>query len=473
VKRAAISLASVASALALTTLSAAAATSYPNDYFFVEGDQWALSGSAVSIDAPAAWCASTGAGVTIADVDTGANFGHEDLAGKLIAGAAFLGGTAPDKDHPTGTGQAAVQDDNGHGSMTTGIVAAATANGRGIAAVAPDARVLVVKVLDSGGSGYDSDVANGIEWAVDHGAKVINLSIGPGSIAGTGVAAPGTTATSLIPKAIQYAYGNNVAVAVAAGNSGISTADYLSLRQQMEAVTVGALGPNDTVASYSNYGYQVSVFAPGGDAPSQDTATVHNMIVSTGFASAQDYRIGEGTSFAAPQVAGVLADVMAVNGGSASAAMHSVVSTATTSADGFPQLDAAAALGRPKTALCGSSSTVGTVSPPGVTGPGGNRQTLPPTTAKPAPTAPPTVVTTAAPAPPSSSPTAQAGLTQQGGEPPQQGGRRATPPAASAGSGGGAAPNPLLIVGLGGVVLVGAPAAAWLVKAMRPPLPPR
>jgi serine protease len=474
VKRTAISLAALASALGLTTLSAAAATSYPNDYFFVEGDQWALSGSAVSINAPAAWCAGTGANIVIADVDTGANFGHPDLSGKLIAGAAFLGGTAPDKNHPTGTGQAAVQDDNGHGSMTTGIMVADTANGQGIAAVAPAARALIVKVLDANGSGYDSDVADGVEWAVDHGANVINVSIGPGSIAGTGVAAPGTAATSLIPQAIQYASQRGVAVAVAAGNSGISAADYISLSQQRQALTVGALGPGDQVASYSNYGYQVSIYAPGGDAPSKDAESLQNLIVSTGLTGQYpEYFMGEGTSFAAPQVAGVLAQLMAT-GMSASQAMSAVTAHAGGSADGFPQLDAAAALGRAHNALCGSPSTTGTVAPPGgVSGPGGKQQALPPPASRPAPTAPPQhTAPPAAAAGRTPNPTASASpgaVVPGGGDQAQPGGRRATPPAASPGSGGGAAPNPLLIAGLTGVVLVGAPAAAWLVRAMRPP----
>jgi subtilisin family serine protease len=472
VKRSAISLACVAAAFALTTVGVAAATSYPNDYFFVEGDQWALTGSAASINAPAAWCASTGSGIVVADVDTGANFGHPDLAGKLIAGAAFLGGSAPDKAHPTGTGQAAVQDDHGHGSMTTGIVVADSGNGQGIASVAPDARALIVKVLDSGGSGYESDVADGIEWAVDHGANVINLSIGPGDIAGTGVAPPGTPATSLIPGAIKYAYQHGVAVAVAAGNSGISTADYISLAQGMQAVTVGALGPNDTVASYSNYGYGVSVYAPGGDAPSQDAASVQNMIVSTGLTHQYpEYLIGEGTSFAAPQVAGALAQLMAT-GRSASQAMNAVVNTATTSADGFRQLNAAAALGRSKGALCGSPSTAGTVAPPGgVTVPNGQHQAVPPPpTARPAgapasrSTAPPAPATTAHATP---TPTGGVGAVEQAGAPPPQAGRSGPPAAATNSGQGGARPSPLLLASLVAVIVVGAPLGTRAVRALR------
>ncbi|MDQ6748774.1 MAG: S8 family serine peptidase, partial [Candidatus Dormibacteraeota bacterium] len=151
----------------------------PDDPGFAQ--QWALSGSAASIHAPQAWCSSTG-GVLVADVDTGADFGHADLAGKLVAGARFTSGRG-DESQPDGVGQAAVQDDHGHGTMTTGIMVADTNNGVGIAGVAPSARALIVKVLvpDNKGSasGYGNDVAAGIAYAADYpGVRVINLSIG-------------------------------------------------------------------------------------------------------------------------------------------------------------------------------------------------------------------------------------------------------------------------------------------------------
>jgi subtilisin family serine protease len=476
-KRFAVAAGLLAAGLALgVAIPAWAATSYPNDYFFVTGDdQWALTGTAASINAPAASCASTGAGIVAADVDTGANFSHPDLAGKLIAGAAFLGGTAPDKDHPTGTGQSAVQDDNGHGSMTTGIMVADTNNGQGIAAVAPDARALIVKVLDSNGRGYDSDIADGIEWAADHGAQVINLSIGPGDIAGTGVAPPGTAATSLIPGAIQYAYDHGVAVAVAAGNSGISTADYLTLRQQATAVTVGALGPADMVASYSNYGYGVSLYAPGGDAPPGTPASIHNLIVSTFVESGgADYGIGQGTSFAAPHAAGVLAQLMAT-GMSAHQAIGTIDARTATSADGFPQLDAAGALGRSKSALCGTPSTGGAIAPSGVVGPGGKPAPVPAATSRPAPphsaAARTAVPVAGAPAPSASASTsapapgvvkAPAGL----GVLPRS--RATTPP----GSSGGGAPSPLLLAALVGVVVLGAPLGRSVIMRLRRPRGP-
>jgi len=459
--------------LVLNATGALAATSYPNDYFFVTNDdQWALTGTAASINAPAAWCASTGAGVLVADVDTGANFSHPDLSGKLIAGAAFLGGNTTESS-PSGTGQAAVTDDNGHGSMTTGIMVAATNNGQGIAAVAPDAKALIVKVLGADGTGYPNDVANGIRYAADYsGVKVINVSIGPGEIiSGSGIAA---STGDQVTQAIQYAASKGVAVALAAGNSAIPTADYVTLRQSSQAVVVGALGPGDTVASYSNYGYGISIYAPGGDVPQGAQGTIGNEIVSTwidrnGF----DYAAGQGTSFATPQVAGVLADLIATHQ-SASQAIQAATSHTGTSADGVPQLDAAAALNRSRSDLCGSPSTGGTIAPPGggVIGSGGKPISATPT---PRPAPPPTrAVATNAPvaiaAAPTPTPAATADATggaavNAGNLGIDQRGLDAPPAASSPGHGG---PNPLLIVVLGVLIVGGAPVMVWLRRPRRP-----
>jgi subtilisin family serine protease len=152
---------------------AAAGTATPNDPYFVQHDQWPLSGFPGSINAPAAWAASTGAGVLIADIDTGADFSHPDLAGKLVVGGRFTkcDGKLQASDQPS------VQDDVGHGSMTTGLMVANTNNGVGIAAVAPDAKALIIKVVDKSGAGCDPDVAAAIHYAVTRGARVINLSL--------------------------------------------------------------------------------------------------------------------------------------------------------------------------------------------------------------------------------------------------------------------------------------------------------
>src|SRR5206468_10893850 len=117
---------------------------------------------------------STGAGVRMGVVDSGVDLAHEDLAGKVVANAGCIGSTGDPARCKTGGGQ----DDNGHGTHVSGIAAAVTGNGKGIAGVAPDAQLVVAKVLSSQGTGQGSDVIGGIKWGVDHGAKVVNLSLG-------------------------------------------------------------------------------------------------------------------------------------------------------------------------------------------------------------------------------------------------------------------------------------------------------
>jgi subtilisin family serine protease len=334
-----------AAALAIFTPSALAGSSDPNDPYFASGQQWSLNGAAAGIKAPSAWCVTTGAGILVGDVDTGADFGHPDLAGKLTAGAAFLGGSG----RQTGGGRAAVSDDNGHGTMTTGLVVADTDNGIGIAGVAPSAHALIVKVLDRNGSGYDSDVAAGIEWAVDHGARVINLSIGSD--------VPLTGDFGNIPSAIDYAYRHGAAVAVAAGNNDLPLTDYQVSQIAREALVVGALGPTGRVAYYSTNGVGVNIYAPGGD--DAYGSNTKGEVVST-HTGKTGYAVGEGTSFAAPQAAGVLALLMA-RGMTNVQARQRVLDTAD-DRNGVPELDAAAAIG--STRLCPSSAAQHAVAAP-------------------------------------------------------------------------------------------------------------
>ncbi|MEA2646968.1 MAG: thermitase, partial [Chloroflexota bacterium] len=292
--------------------------------------QWALTGAPSSIHAPEAWCNGQG-GVLVADIDSGANFSHEDLQGKLIPGNAYLGGNGD----ITGSGEAAVTDDNGHGSMTTGIMSAVTDNGKGIAGVAPASQALIVKVLkqDSSGeaTGTANDVAAGIRWAADQpGVKVINLSLGPD------VHVPLSGLTNPVPPAIHYAVGTrHVMVVAAAGNQSGQSSDYKS--ETDEALVVGATNHDGYKASYSQPG---NIYAPGGDG---DQPSDKTWVISTGSKSSTAYLMGAGTSLAAPQVAGTVALLMG-NGMSAAQARQRVLDTAV-SRNGVRQLDAAAALG--------------------------------------------------------------------------------------------------------------------------------
>src|SRR3954453_19212454 len=129
--------------------------------------QWNLQ----QIGAPDAWARSTGAGVRIGIVDSGVFAGQEDLAGKVVTATDCIG-TAGDPDRCHGSGQ----DDTGHGTHMAGVAAARKDNGRGIAGVAPDAQLVVARVLTNDG-GSILDVEAGIRWVVRHGAQVVNLSV--------------------------------------------------------------------------------------------------------------------------------------------------------------------------------------------------------------------------------------------------------------------------------------------------------
>jgi serine protease len=374
-------LSACACVLILMVAPVAALAVAPNDPLYAQ--QWALSGSTASINAAQAWCSSLG-GVLIADVDTGADFNHPDLAGKLIPGAAFINSS---NGVPTGTGQAAVQDGNGHGTMTTGIMLADTNNAIGIAGVAPAAKALVVKVLDNRGMGNGDDVAAGIDYASSYpGVKVINLSLGTqqGGLLSL-LLGPGPDP---IPAAIDRAVQRGVMVAAAAGNAPGATSEYAGLTG--EALVVGALNRAGYEASYSTNG---NIYAPGGDGGSNQTPAVS--VTSTNLGGG--YAAGDGTSYAAPQVAGVVALLMA-KGYSSAGAMQQILTTAA-NRNGLPELDAAAALGTSGAAPCA----------PGGTASGG----VSPSPVRPAPTHP-------KPAPPVQAPAAPAALAAPSPAPSQE-----------------------------------------------------
>jgi serine protease len=243
--------------------------------------QWALT----QIKADQAWSVSSGAGVTIAVVDTGIDLTHPDLKSKIVSHYDCTGGKC----------RTGGSDDNGHGTHVAGIAAAATGNGVGIAGVAPAAKLMAVKVLDSSGSGDCGDIALGIHWAADHGARVINLSLGP--------ELPGILATMLqsgcitdLEHAATYAWNKGDFVVIAAGNDRLQAA-YSSSALEV----VGATGPDDRPASYSSSG--ADVYAPGGDAPVSCKSST--CILSTW--NDGGYALEQGTSMATPHVSGIAA----------------------------------------------------------------------------------------------------------------------------------------------------------------------
>src|SRR5687768_16404283 len=195
---------------------ASAAAAPPNDPHYGPF-QWGPK----QIRAEQAWATSRGAGQVIAIVDSGIELAHPDLSTKIVGGATFTGcaATGPCGNGDWQSGGSAGKPASPHGTHVAGIAAASTGNGVGIAGVAPDARLLAVKVLTEDGGSFE-EIAAGIRWAADNGADVINMSLG---------ALPGVQALAITGaiadtrNAVDYATSKGVVVVAAAGN------DYASI----------------------------------------------------------------------------------------------------------------------------------------------------------------------------------------------------------------------------------------------------
>lgn len=231
------------------------------------GRQWALT----TLRLPDAWRYSTGSGVVVAVVDSGADTTHPDLADNLVAGVDVVGAGV----------RTTVSDGNGHGTHVSGTVAAVTHNGVGVAGAAPLAKVMPVKVLNSSGSGYTDDVAEGVVYAVDHGAQVINLSLGS------------TSYNTVLAQAVSYARAQGVVVVAAAGNSRGSGSPVMYPAALPGVIAVAATDASDNDASFSNVGSYVDIAAPG--------VSIRSTVPGGGYAS------WSGTSMASPHVAAVAA----------------------------------------------------------------------------------------------------------------------------------------------------------------------
>ncbi len=256
------------------------------------------------------WDVGRGAGIVVAVVDTGVDGAHPDLRGRLVGGVDLVDrGTAPD-------------DPNGHGTLVAGIVAATAGNGEGGAGGAPDAAIMPVRVLDATGEGSSDVVAEGIRWAADHGAHIINLSLA--EVAGQ-QQSPSALITRDVEFAIRQAALKGVLVVAAAGNDG---ADRTPYAEGVPALVVGATDARDRVWVESNRD-EDTLFAPGVG------------IVST---YRGGYAVADGTSFAAPVVAAGGA-LLRARGLSSAAARERLVDTARPIGTGVGRVDYAAALG--------------------------------------------------------------------------------------------------------------------------------
>lgn len=276
------------------------ATATPNDPGFAR--QWALP----KIQAPTAWDTTKGNNIKVAVIDSGVDYNHPDLKGQVINGPNFIDGTSDS------------MDTCGHGTFVSGIIGAVTNNNVGVAGINWNVQILALKVMDwgaidpstgkTGCGGDDPSVLNALKYAADNGAKIANLSLG----------APGPC-LPVYQQYIDYAKSKGVTIVIAAGNDNIDVADF-SPADCQGVIAVGATGPQDERATYSDFGSAITMAAPGGEDPGASTCNSTICILSTytqpatSTAPAQEgYATGVGTSFAAPHVAGAAALLLSVN----------------------------------------------------------------------------------------------------------------------------------------------------------------
>ncbi|MCX7571250.1 S8 family peptidase [Tumebacillus sp. DT12] len=233
----------------------------PNDPSY--GSQWQYP----NVQGPQAWDITQGStSRTVAIIDTGVDLQHPDLASKIVAGYDFVNNDTN------------ADDDQGHGTHCAGIAAALSNNATNVAGMDWNARIMPVKVLSASGSGYTSDIIDGVYWAVDNGAHVLSMSLGGGS------------KNASFQAAIDYAWNNGRVVVAAAGNNGTSTRVYPGAYNNV--ISVAATTSSNVKASFSSYGTWVDVAAPG------------SSILST--KNGGGTTTMSGTSMATPLVAGLV-----------------------------------------------------------------------------------------------------------------------------------------------------------------------
>lgn len=267
------------------------------------------------IHSAAAWDLTTGSdALIIAIIDTGIDESHPDLAGKLVAGFDFVDDDADPHDL------------NGHGTHVAGIAAAVTDNGIGIAGTSWGARLMPVRVLGETGSGTSADIASGIAWAATNGANVINLSLG------------GPTYTQATQDAVDAAWGAGVLVVAAMGNFRTQGNPTMYPAASNHVLAVSATKSNDTYAFYSQYGDHCDLAAPGGEMAYYhdpngvySTMPTYSVYLTThDMYSYLNYDTLQGTSQAAPFVAGAAALVRTIAPGLGPDAVQQLLESTTT-----------------------------------------------------------------------------------------------------------------------------------------------
>ncbi|MFQ6084398.1 MAG: S8 family serine peptidase, partial [Candidatus Aminicenantia bacterium] len=276
----------------------------PNDPYY--GYQWHLDNPVYGgVQAEAAWDISTGLGVTVAVIDTGVAYENYREGWKRYYRAPDFNETCFVDGYDFVNNDTHPNDDNSHGTHVAGTIAQSTNNNRGVAGVAFDACLMPVKVLGKYGSGTYADVANGIIWATNNGAQVINLSLG------------GSVPSLTLENAVAYAYNNGVTVVAAAGNDS-STSIVYPAAYDAYVIAVGATRYDETLAYYSNYGPSLDLVAPGGDLTVDQNGDGYGdgVLQNTFNPNSKNprdfgYWFFQGTSMASPHVAGTAALLIA------------------------------------------------------------------------------------------------------------------------------------------------------------------
>lgn len=377
-------------------------TAYPNFYLYpmmvpndpaiivtpVSGkprDQWYLFNTKTAGEGKSAWDVTTGSpSIVVGVIDSGVDSSHPDLIDKITSLVECVGGPCHEVNSMTDDMKLP------HGTHVSGLVAAATNNGVGIAGTGYNTKIMVIKVMDTNGKISIADVDNAIKWAADHGVRVINMSLG--SLEDNIDA----SAMQEIKDAVKYAWDKNIVIVTSAGNCGANTAGnkacaivdsngntigYATNHKMYPAaaenvLSVASLTVDNTLAPYSEHndpsdvkiGKWISVAAPGGFCTSSNDA--YNCILSTFYSTTGKYGYIMGTSQAAPQVAGIAALILALNPSLTNAQVKNIIESSTNKsiaadATNNGMVDALAAVSAVTPAVVPSMTITLTVSPTG------------------------------------------------------------------------------------------------------------